>query len=162
MAEAVQRFPDDDDIAVFYVDAIMNLSPWDYWEEDGRTPKGKIGVAMQTVEKVLGRNPNHPGAIHLYIHLTEASTTPERAEPYANRLASLMPGAGHLVHMGSHTFFRVGRYQDSTATNKQAVQVDEAYLARVKAEGIYPYGYYPHNIHFVRPGADDRRRQNGH
>ena len=153
MAEAVQRFPDDDDIAVFYVDAIMNLSPWDYWEADGQTPKGQIGAAMQTVEKVLARNPNHPGAIHLYIHLTEASTTPERAEPYANRLASLMPGAGHLVHMGSHTFFRVGRYQDSAETNKQAVQADEAYLARVKAEGIYPYGYYPHNIHFVMASA---------
>jgi tetratricopeptide (TPR) repeat protein len=131
----------------------MNLSPWDYWEADGQTPKGNTSAAIQTVEKVLARNPNHPGAIHLYIHLTEASTTPERAEPYANRLASLMPGAGHLVHMGSHTFFRVGRYQDSVETNKQAVQADEAYLARVKAEGIYPYGYYPHNIHFVMASA---------
>jgi tetratricopeptide (TPR) repeat protein len=151
--EALRRFPDDQDIAVLYADAVMNLSPWDYWEADGKTPKGKIGAAIQTVEKVLARHPDHPGAIHLYIHLTEASTTPQRAEPYANRLASLMPGAGHLVHMGSHTFYRVGRYSDAVEANKQAVRVDEAYLAGVKAEGIYPYGYYPHNIHFVIASA---------
>jgi tetratricopeptide (TPR) repeat protein len=149
MAKAVRRFPNDHEMAVFYVDALINLSPWDYWEADGRTPKGKIGEAIRMAEKVLARNPNHPGAIHLYIHLTEASTTPERAEPYANRLAALMPGAGHLVHMPSHTFFRVGRYQDSALTNKAVVKADEAYLAKVKADGIYPYGYYPHNIHFV-------------
>lgn len=153
MEEAAQRFPNDPEIAILYVDALMNLSPWDYWEADGKTPKGKIGVAVQTAEKVLKHNPNHPGAIHLYIHLTEASTTPERAEPYANRLAALMPGAGHIVHMGSHTFFRIGRYQDSATTNKAAVKADEAYLARVKADGIYPYGYYPHNIHFVLASA---------
>jgi tetratricopeptide (TPR) repeat protein len=104
-------------------------------------------------ERVLAQHPDHPGAIHLYIHLTEASTTPERAEPYANRLAALMPGAGHLVHMGSHTFFRVGRYQDSADTNKAAVKADEAYLARARVEGVYPYGYYPHNIHFVVASA---------
>jgi tetratricopeptide (TPR) repeat protein len=153
MAEAVQRFPDDHEIAVFYVDALMNLSPWDYWEADGKTPKGKIGKAIRTVEHVLAANPDHPGAIHLYIHLTEASATPERAEPYANRLATLMPGAGHIVHMGSHTFFRVGRYQDSATINQAAVKADEAYLAKVKATGIYPYGYYPHNIHFVLASA---------
>ncbi|MGH8071865.1 MAG: tetratricopeptide repeat protein [Candidatus Entotheonellia bacterium] len=149
MGEAAQRFPDDDEIAVLYVDALMNLAPWDYWEADGTTPKGKIGEAMRTAERVLARNPNHPGAIHLYIHLTEASATPERAEPYANRLAALMPGAGHLVHMPAHTFFRVGRYQDSAEINKAAVKADEAYLAEVKAAGIYRDGYYPHNIHYV-------------
>jgi tetratricopeptide (TPR) repeat protein len=153
MADAAQRFPDDDEIAVLYVDAVMNLSPWDYWETDGKIPKGKIGEAVRSAEKVLARNPDHPGAIHLYIHLTEASATPERAEPYANRLAALMPGAGHLVHMPSHTFFRVGRYQDSAETNKVAVKADEAYLAKVKADGLYPYGYYPHNIHFVLASA---------
>jgi tetratricopeptide (TPR) repeat protein len=149
MAEATRRFPGDDEIAVLYVDALMNLAPWDYWEADGTTPKGRIGDAIRTAETVLARHPNHPGAIHLYIHLTEASATPERAEPYANRLAALMPGAGHLVHMPAHTFFRVGRYQDSAATNRAAVQADEAYLAKAKAEDIYRSGYYPHNIHFV-------------
>lgn len=149
MTDATRRFPDDPEIAVLSIDAIMNLAPWDYWEVDGKTPKGQIGEAIRTAEHVLVTHPDHPGAIHLYIHLTEASTTPERAEPYANRLAALMPGAGHLVHMGSHTFFRVGRYEDSTEANKAAVKADEAYLAQGKAEGIYPYAYYPHNIHFV-------------
>ncbi len=153
MARAAQRYPEDQEIAMLYVDSLMNLSPWDYWEADGKTPKGKIGEAIQTAEKVLAANPNHPGAIHLYIHLTEASATPERAESYANRLAALMPGAGHLVHMPSHTFFRIGRYHDSAETNKAAVKADEVYLAQVKAEGIYPYGYYPHNIHFVLASA---------
>src|SRR5215831_17945031 len=153
MAEATRRFPDDTEIAVLTIDAIMNLSPWDYWEVDGKTPKGQIGDAIRIAEHVLARHPDHPGAIHLYIHLTEASATPERAEPYANRLAALMPGAGHIVHMGSHTFFRVGRYQDSVAANQAAVRVDEAYLARAKTEGIYAYGYYTHNIHFVMASA---------
>lgn len=153
MAEAWQRFPDDQDIGVFYVDAVMNVSPWDYWEPDGQTPKGNIGEAIQAAEKIIAANPNHPGAIHLYIHLTEASTTPERAEPHANRLASLMPGAGHLVHMPSHTYYRVGRYEDSAQTNKAAVQVDESYLATGSASDLYRFGYYPHNIHFVLASA---------
>jgi tetratricopeptide (TPR) repeat protein len=153
MAAAMQRFPDDQEIAVLYADAVMNLSPWDYWEADGKTPKGQSGAAIQAVEKVLTHNRHHPGAIHLYIHLTEASATPERAEPYAERLAALMPGAGHLVHMGSHTFFRVGRYYDSAETNKAAVRADEAYIAMAKPDGLYPYGYYPHNIHFVMASA---------
>lgn len=153
MAAAVQRFPEDHEIAVLYIDSLMNVSPWDYWEADGKTPKGDIGKAIATAEQVLAENPSHPGAIHLYIHLTEASANPERAEPYADRLADLMPGAGHVVHMGSHTFFRVGRYQDSAEVNKKAVQADETYLAGTKAEGVYPYSYYPHNIHFVLVSA---------
>lgn len=153
MAEVAQRFPADDDIAVLYVDALMNVSPWDYWEADGETPKGQIGTAMRTTERVLARNPEHPGAIHLYIHLTEASSTPERAAPYADRLATLMPGSGHLVHMPSHTFYRIGRYHDSVETNKAAVKADEAYLAEADLDGIYAYGYYPHNIHFVLTSA---------
>ena len=153
MADMVQRFPDDPEIAVFYVDAVMNLSPWDYWEADGETAKGQIAKAIQTAENVLAAHPDHPGAIHLYIHLTEASANPERAEPYANRLASLMPGAGHLVHMPSHTFFRVGRYEDSATTNKAAVKADETYLTRATPNDLYAYGYYPHNIHFVLVSA---------
>ncbi len=154
MAKAVKRFPDDLDMGVFYIDALMNVSPWDYWEADGKTPKGQIGAAIQVAEKILSANPSHPGAIHLYIHLTEASLTPERAEPYANRLATLMPGAGHLVHMPSHTYYRVGRYEDSAQTNKVAVQADEAYLAQADSDNpLYRFGYYPHNIHFVLASA---------
>lgn len=143
----------DQDIATFYAEALMDLTPWDYWERDFRTAKPHIAKAIAAVEKVLGENPDHPGAIHLYIHLTEPSRTPERAAPYADRLAGLLPAAGHLVHMPGHTYFRIGRYLDSLATNIKAVEADEAYLAQVKGSDIYRYGYYPHNVHFVLVSA---------
>jgi tetratricopeptide (TPR) repeat protein len=147
------RYPEDQDVAVLFADSLMNTSPWDYWEADGRTSKGRLGEAVAAVEDVLAANPDHPGAIHMYIHLTEASATPEKAEPYADRLAALMPAAGHIVHMPSHTYYRTGRYLDSLRTNLAAVHADEAYLAQAQAAGIYPYSYYPHNIHFVLVSA---------
>ena len=155
MGAAHARFPEDPEIAVLFADALMNTSPWDYWEADGRTAKGQLGQAVAAIEGVLAANPDHPGAIHMYIHLTEASAAPERAEPYADRLAALMPAAGHIVHMPSHTYYRTGRYLDSLKTNVAAVQADEAYLAQAqaKAAGIYPYSYYPHNIHFALVSA---------
>jgi len=153
MGKAAAQFPDDQDIAVLYIDSIMNLSPWDYWEADGETPKGKIGEAIAQAEKVLAVNPNHPGAIHMYIHLTEASKSPERAEPYAERIATLMPGASHLVHMGGHTYYRIGRFEDSTEVNKIAVQVDDDYFAKVDDSGVWANGYRPHNIHFAAVSA---------
>ncbi len=153
MAALHGRFPDDPEIAVLYADAVMNTAPWDYWEADGATPKGRIGEAIAAIEGVLAASPEHVGAIHLYIHLTEASTTPERAEPYADRLAALMPGAGHIVHMGAHTFYRVGRFHDSAEINKQAVAADDAYFAQVDDQGYWRYGYHPHNVHFVMVSA---------
>ncbi len=153
MAAAHAAHPDDQDIAVLFADAVMNTSPWDYWEADGRTPKGRLGEAVAAIEGVLAANPEHPGAIHLYIHLTEASAEPERAEPFADRLAALMPAAGHIVHMPAHTYYRIGRYLDALETNIAAVAADEAYLAQVDATGAYPYGYYPHNIHFALVSA---------
>jgi tetratricopeptide (TPR) repeat protein len=153
MAAMHARYPDDQDVAVLFADSVMNTSPWDYWEADGRTPKGRLGEAIAAIEGVLAKNPDHPGAIHLYIHLTEASATPQKAEPYADRLAALMPVAGHIVHMPAHTYYRTGRYLDSLNTNIAAVKADEAYLAQAQAAGIYPYGYYPHNIHFVLVSA---------
>ncbi len=153
MGEVAERYPDDHDIQVFYAESLMNLSPWDYWEADGRTSKGRTAEVVATLERVLAANPDHPAAIHLYIHIVEASTTPERAEPYADRLGDKMPGSGHLVHMPSHIYYRVGRYVDSLDANVKAVAADEAYLAQVEARGIYPSGYYPHNIHFVVTSA---------
>lgn len=149
MSKAAQKFPDDPEIALLYVDSIMNLSPWDYWQADGKTPKGKIGEAIAITEKMLAKHPDHPGVIHLYIHLVEASTTPERAEPYAERLPGLMPGAGHMVHMAAHVFYRIGRYRDSLEVNKMAVQADDAYFATFEDKGLWKQGYHPHNIHFV-------------
>jgi tetratricopeptide (TPR) repeat protein len=102
---------------------------------------------------VLARAPDHPGAIHYYIHLTEASSDPSRAVPYAQRLGPLMPGAGHVVHMPFHTFFRVGMYKEAVEANRKAVAVDEAYIARSTPIGIYPQGYYPHNVHSLMVSA---------
>jgi tetratricopeptide (TPR) repeat protein len=153
MAEVAAQYPKDHDIAVLAAEAMMDTQPWDYWEADGETPKGRTAGIIKILESVLD-DADHPAAIHLYIHMTEASTTPERAEPYADRLASLMPGAGHLVHMPSHTYFRIGRYRDSLAVNVAAVKADEAYLSGVEGEGLfYANAYYPHNIHFVVESA---------
>ncbi|HCY63840.1 MAG TPA: hypothetical protein DHV59_13645 [Oxalobacteraceae bacterium] len=153
MGQLAKRYPKDQDIAVLYAESLMDLSPWDYWEAGGARPKGKTADLVATLERVLKANPNHPGAIHYYIHTVEASTDPKRAEPYAERLGKLLPGAGHLVHMPAHIYYRVGRYQDSLGVNKQAVSVDEAYIASQKPEGIYPQGYYPHNVHFLMVSA---------
>lgn len=153
MRKVAARYPDDQNIAVMFAEALMNISPWDYWEAGGARPKGNTAELVATLEKVLKANPNHPGAIHYYIHTVEASTNPQRAEPYAERLGELMPGAGHLVHMPSHIYFRVGRYKDSLEANKRAVAVDEAYIAERNPTGTYPMAYYPHNVHFVLVSA---------
>lgn len=153
MEKIHKRYPGDQDIAVLYAEAQMDLSPWNYWERDYRTPRPHIVGAIAAVERVLAANPNHAGAIHLHIHLMEASAMPERAEKGAGRLADLMPGSGHLVHMPGHIYFRVGRYIDSLETNVRAVAVDEAYLATTEGSPIYRYGYYPHNVHFVLVSA---------
>lgn len=154
MAGVSVRFPEDDQIAVLYAESLMDLSPWDYWAANGARPKGRTTELVRVLERVLRRNPDHPGAIHYYIHTVEASTRPKRAEPYADRLGSLMPGAGHLVHMPGHIYFRVGRYKDSMAANRKAIAADEAYFERAgKRPGIYADGYYPHNVHFLMTSA---------
>ena len=154
MAKVATQFPDDDEIATLYAEAVMDVSPWDYWKPGGREPKPQSMPIVPTLERVLARNPNHPGAIHLYIHAVEASDRPKRAEPYADRLRGAIPGAGHLVHMPSHIYYRVGRYLDALEDNKTAVKVDEKYLADTNAPmGVYRLGYYPHNVHFVMASA---------
>jgi tetratricopeptide (TPR) repeat protein len=153
MAATAASFPDDDNVQALFAESLMDLSPWNYWEADAKTPKGRTAEVIIALETVLKRSPNHPGAIHLYIHAVEASTTPERAEPYADRLAALMPGAGHIVHMPGHIYYRVGRYKDALAANIAAVKIDEAYFAQAEAGGVYRYGYYPHNVHFLLAAA---------
>jgi tetratricopeptide (TPR) repeat protein len=142
-------YPDDLDAAVFHAEAMMDTQPWDYYAPDAIKMKGHGAEIVATLESVLKREPNHPGALHLYIHAVEASTTPERAEDAADRLAKLMPGAGHIVHMPSHIYYRVGRYADAVHANEMAAAVDEQYIAACKAQGFYPLGYYGHNIHFL-------------
>ena len=153
MARAAAKFPDDLDIAALYAESLMDLSPWDYWETGGTKEKAAVAGLVATLERVLAKQPDHVGAIHLYIHAVEASADARRAERYADRLARLAPGAGHLVHMPAHIYFRVGRYKDSLATNRVAVNVDEAYIKRFRPEGVYPLAYYPHNVHFVLVSA---------
>ncbi len=153
--ERVQaRFPWDREIAVLYVEALMNLAPWDYWEPGGVKPKGRTHEMVTTLERVLASGIDHPGAIHFYIHVVEASSRPERAERYADRLGELVPGAGHLVHMPFHIYFRVGRYRDALEVNRRAVAADERYFAQAGAgDGIYRFGYHPHNIHSLLAAA---------
>ncbi|WP_308911541.1 tetratricopeptide repeat protein [Pseudokordiimonas caeni] len=149
-----KAYPDDDDIAAHYAESVMDLSPWYYWERDFITPRPGIEKAVATIESVLARNPDHYGAIHLYIHLVEATPLVRNAEPFADKLAALVPGSGHLVHMPAHIYFRIGRYIDSLDLNVQATAVDEAYLQTNKdASPMYRYGYYPHNVHFVLVSA---------
>jgi tetratricopeptide (TPR) repeat protein len=150
--------PDDLDAGVFYAEAMMDTQPWDYWAADGATPKGHGGEIVATLEDIIKRQPDHPGALHLYIHAVEASTTPERAEAAADRLSTLMPGAGHIVHMPSHIYYRVGRYGDAVRVNAVAATVDEAYIAACKAQGYYPAGYYGHNIHFLWTSSEMQGR----
>ena len=154
MAKVAAQFPDDDEIVTLYAEAVMDLSPWNYWKPGGREPNPQSAPIVPTLERVLARNPSHSGAIHFYIHAVEASDQPKRAEPYADRLRGAIPGAGHLVHMPSHIYYRVGRYLDALADNKTAVGVDEKYLTDSSAPmGVYRLGYYPHNVHFVMASA---------
>ncbi len=154
MAKVAAQYPDDNDIAVLYAEALMDVSPWDYWQPGGKEPNPQSAAIVPTLERVLARDPSHIGALHYYIHAVEASDRPQRAEPHADRLRGAVPGAGHLVHMPSHIFFRVGRYLDALADNKTAAAVDESYLAATKAPmGVYRLGYYPHNVHFVMASA---------
>ena len=142
-------FPDDDDVATLHAEALMDLSPWAYWTTDGK-PTAFTPTILGELERVLARNPRHIGAMHYYIHATEASSTPERALPYADALAALAPGSGHLVHMPAHTYIRVGRYHDATLTNFAATHADKAFLSFCRgSNGVYPIGYVPHNWHFA-------------
>ncbi|PWG02057.1 tetratricopeptide repeat protein [Sphingosinicella humi] len=154
MLDAAKRYPEDDQIALLAAEAAMDTRPWDYWEADGRTPKGRIGEAIALVDRVLAHSPDHPQAAHLQIHLMEASINPKRAEAAADRLAApLVPAAGHLVHMPAHIYYRLGRWQDSIKANVAAARADEAFFRSGGGSGLYRYGYYPHNVHFIVTSA---------
>jgi tetratricopeptide (TPR) repeat protein len=150
-AEAMRKvhlqFPDDQDIAILYVESVMDLRPWGYWTRDG-TPYERTSEIVALTEKVIARNANHPGALHLYIHLMEAYQA-DKAEGAADRLISLMPAAGHMVHMPAHIYQRVGRYADAAKSNELAIAADEDYISQCRAQGLYPMAYYPHNLHFL-------------
>lgn len=148
MRRLAESYPHDLDVATLFAAGAMELRPWDLWQRDGQPQPGTEEI-VATLERVLKANPNHPGANHYYIHAVEASTAPERAVAAADRLGALMPAAGHLVHMPSHIYYRIGRYRDAVESNRQAVEVDKAYIERYKPQGPYPAMYYPHNVHFL-------------
>ncbi len=153
------RWPDDDMVMVLAAEAAMNVAAWNYWEADNATPRPWAARAIRLVETVLARNPDQPEAQHLYIHLTEASTTPGRAEKAADMLKTVAPASAHLVHMPSHTYYRIGRFADSVNVNSKAIAVDEAMARRLGDDPKY-YNYFHHHTHFILSAAEqigDRR-----
>src|SRR5262245_30555370 len=147
-----ERYPDDNDAAVLYAESLMDLKPWQLWTHDGKPAEGTEQI-LKVLEGVLARDPNQPGANHYYIHAIEASPTPGKGAASAERLKSLVPGAGHLVHMPAHIFIRTGDYNGAIDANANAARADEAYFARSKKEGAYPMMYYTHNFQFLSAAA---------
>ena len=147
----IQSFPDDDNARLLSVDAAMNLRPWDYWNPD-RSPAPGTAVFLARLDSLVNGANDHPGVCHLYIHAVEA-VAPERAVWCAERLAAMMPGAGHLVHMPAHIYVRVGRYQEAVEANRHATHADAEWLGDRRPEGIYAAAYVPHNFHFLAHAA---------
>ncbi len=147
MGQVAKTYPKDLDAATLYAESLMDLRPWNYWRPDG-TPYPGTKEIVRRLERVISRNPNHPGACHYYIHAVEA-VNPKAAVPCAERLARLMPGEGHMVHMPAHIFIRVGRWNDAVQANHHAIHTDEVFIEGQHPTGVYPLAYYPHNIHFL-------------
>jgi len=152
MKELHNKYPEDNDAAVLYAESLMDLKPWQLWAHDGKPQEG-TGEILTVLESVLARDPNHPGANHYYIHAVEASPTPEKGAASADRLKTLVPGAGHLVHMPAHIYMRTGNYTGAMDANANAALADEAYFARTKLQGVYPMVYYTHNFQFLSAAA---------
>ena len=154
MLTVARYYPQHDDIALLAAESAMDTLPWDYWEPDKQSAKPRLGEAIRLVETVLARNPTHPQAPHLYIHLMENGPDPKRAEAAADRLSAPLAGdAGHMVHMPAHIYYRLGRWKDSIRVNIDAARKDEAYIKEADDKGFVRYGYYPHNVHFIVTSA---------
>jgi tetratricopeptide (TPR) repeat protein len=163
MREVVKKYPDDLDATTMFAESLMMLRPWQLWGRDGKPAPGTLEL-VAVLESVLKRNPDHPGANHFYVHAVEASPNLERAIPSAVRLMTLVPGAGHLVHMPGHIFLQTGDYDQAAKTNINAAAADKAFVQRTGATGIYPLMYWTHNIHFIayaraQQGRYDEARQ---
>jgi len=152
MRNVMRRYPDDLDAATLYAESLMDLNPWQFWSPAG-TPAAGTEEIVSVLESVLRRDPQHVGANHYYIHAVEASKTPERALQSAKRLDTLVPAAGHLVHMPAHIYMRTGDYLSAVSSNAKAAEVDRAYIAANKPAGVYPAMYYNHNLDFLASAA---------
>lgn len=148
MKRLSEKYPDDMDAATLYADSMMLLRPWKLWKPDG-TPEEGTPTIVATLEEVMRRDPDHLGANHLYIHAVEASLNPEKALPSADRLPLISPGSGHVVHMPSHIYIRVGDYNSAATSNEAAIKVDDEYFATRPRDGAYRALYYNHNVHFA-------------
>lgn len=153
MREVAKKYPDDVDAATLFAEAMMDIHPWDYYNKETREPQPWTPEIVSTLESVMKKNPNHPGANHFYIHAVEASNHPERGLPMAERLSTLVPAAGHLVHMPAHIYIRTGDYKKASETNEHAIQSDNSYLSGCHAPGAYSMVYVPHNHHFLSASA---------
>lgn len=151
MRDVAKQFPEDMDVQVLFAEALMNLNPWKLWTPAGDPEPGTEEI-VATLESVLAEMPEHPGANHYYIHAIEASKQPEKGEPAADRLGSLVPGAGHVVHMPAHIYQRVGRYADASEANRRAIEADQRYLDTVEPPGYYEF-YLAHNYGFLAYSA---------
>ena len=154
MMKLAAKHANNDDIAILAAESAMTTTPWYYWDDTTKEPQPRIGEAVALIQTVVGRNPTHPQASHLYIHLMENGPDPRMAEKAADTLTETGPAAlGHLVHMPSHIYYRIGRYADSMDSNIKGARADEKYLQTVGDDGLYRYGYYPHNVHFLLTSA---------
>jgi len=152
MRALMRRYPNDLDAATLYAESLMDLNPWRLWSQDGKPAAGTEEI-VAVLEGVLRRDRLHIGANHYYIHAVEASKTPDRALPSARRLDTLVPAAGHLVHMPAHIYMRTGDYVAAVTSNAKAADVDRAYIEAAKPEGVYPLMYYNHNVDFLASAA---------
>jgi tetratricopeptide (TPR) repeat protein len=152
MRDVRLNYPNDDDVTVLYAESLMDLRPWKFWNPDGTAAEGTREI-VATLEEVLQRSPDHPGANHYYIHAVEASRYPARAIASAKRLDTLVPGAGHLVHMPAHIYMRTGNYAGASDANAKAAKLDEKYIKEFGVNGVYPVMYYSHNLQFLAVSA---------
>jgi tetratricopeptide (TPR) repeat protein len=152
MKTVAKTYPSDPEAQTLYAESLMDLNPWNYWDDRGAKPRAGTQETIATLERTLKKYPNHLGACHFYIHIVEASTTPARALPCADKMAQQIPGAGHLVHMPSHIYMRVGQYHRVVDHNHHAVEADQNYVQDRKPTGFYQYTYYPHNWHMLWAG----------
>ena len=144
-----RKYPDDADAAVLYAESLMDLRPWNYWSNAGKPLAPSTKEQVKVLEQVVKRNPDHPGACHFYIHAIEASPEARKALPCAQRLGSLMPGAGHLVHMPTHIYIKLGEWDLAAEDNAHALHADEEFINERHPTGVYPLGYYTHNFHVM-------------
>lgn len=153
MKKLYAKYPGNADVASVYAESLMDLHPWDLYEKATKQPKAWTPELVAVVEKLINQFPEHPGGHHYYIHALEASASPEKAIRSANKLMTMVPGSGHLVHMPSHIYINTGDYHRGSLSNLKAVEVDSGYITACHAQGAYPLAYYPHNYHFLAATA---------